>query len=566
VLRRIIRRAVRHGNKLGASEVFFYRLVEALETQMGDAYPELAANRELIEKVLRTEEEQFSRTLERGMSILNDALNELTSNVVPGELVFKLYDTYGFPADLTNDVAREKELSIDEEGFQAAMAAQRKRAQQASQFDTDYNEQLKSNSTSEFTGYDQVTNQAEIVELFADGQQVERLSAGEEGVIVLDKSPFYAESGGQIGDTGILKSAKGSFEVRDTVKLGNAIAHKGKADSDFKLGDLVQAEFDIARREAIKLNHSATHLMHAALKQVLGEHVNQKGSLVSAERFRFDFSHFEAVTNVELQSVETLVNEQIRANHSLQTKLMNLDEAKDAGAMALFGEKYAEDVRVVSMGDFSMELCGGTHVNRTGDIGLFKIVSESGIAAGVRRIEAVTGGKALDVVQSQSLQLSQMASLLKTDPQGLSIRIEHVLEQNKIVEKELEKIKQQLASNATTDVLSEVYEIKGVKVLSTVLQGIEAKALRTMVDDFKNQLASAIIVLGIAEENKVSLIVGVTKDLVSKVKAGELVNFVAQQVGGKGGGRPDMAQAGGSQPQNLDSAIASVQAWLEEKL
>lgn len=566
VLRRIIRRAVRHGNKLGASEVFFYRLVEALETQMGDAYPELAANRELIEKVLRTEEEQFSRTLERGMSILNDALNQLTSNVVPGELVFKLYDTYGFPADLTNDVAREKELSIDEEGFQAAMAAQRKRAQQASQFDTDYNEQLKSNSTSEFTGYDQVTNQAEIVELFANGQQVQKLSAGEEGVIVLDKSPFYAESGGQIGDTGILKSAKGSFEVRDTVKLGNAIAHKGKADSDFKLGDVVQAEFDVARREAIKLNHSATHLMHAALKQVLGEHVNQKGSLVSAERFRFDFSHFEAVTNVELQSVETLVNQQIRANHSLQTKLMNLDEAKDAGAMALFGEKYAEDVRVVTMGDFSMELCGGTHVNRTGDIGLFKIVSESGIAAGVRRIEAVTGGKALDVVQSQSQQLSQMASLLKTDPQGLFIRIEHVLEQNKIVEKELEKLKQQLASNATTDVLSEVYEIKGVKVLSTVLEGIEAKALRTMVDDFKNQLASAIIVLGIAEENKVSLIVGVTKDLVSKVKAGELVNFVAQQVGGKGGGRPDMAQAGGSQPQNLDSAIASVQAWLEEKL
>ncbi|GAC18780.1 alanine--tRNA ligase [Paraglaciecola arctica] len=566
VLRRIIRRAVRHGNKLGASEVFFYRLVEALVTQMGDAYPELAANRELIEKVLRTEEEQFSRTLERGMSILNDALNELTSNVVPGELVFKLYDTYGFPADLTNDVAREKELSIDEEGFQAAMAAQRKRAQQASQFDTDYNEQLKSNSTSEFTGYDQVTNQAEIVELFANGQQVEKLSAGEEGVIVLDKSPFYAESGGQIGDTGVLKTTSGSFEVRDTVKLGNAIAHKGKADADFKLGDVVQAEFDVARREAIKLNHSATHLMHAALKQVLGEHVNQKGSLVSADRFRFDFSHFEAVTNVELQSVETLVNQQIRANHSLQTKLMNLDEAKDAGAMALFGEKYAEDVRVVTMGDFSMELCGGTHVNRTGDIGLFKIVSESGIAAGVRRIEAVTGGKALDVVQSQSQQLSQMASLLKTDPQGLFIRIEHVLEQNKIVEKELEKLKQQLASNATTDVLSEVYEIKGVKVLSTVLQGIEAKALRTMVDDFKNQLASAIIVLGIAEENKVSLIVGVTKDLVSKVKAGELVNFVAQQVGGKGGGRPDMAQAGGSQPQNLDSAIASVQAWLEEKL
>jgi alanyl-tRNA synthetase len=546
--------------------VFFYRLVAALETQMADAYPELTGNRELIEKVLKTEEEQFSRTLERGMSILNDALNELTTDIVPGELVFKLYDTYGFPADLTNDVAREKELRIDEEGFQAAMAAQRKRAQQASQFDTDYNDLLKSNCTSEFTGYDQQTNQAKIVELFANGQEVKQISAGEEGVIILDKSPFYAESGGQVGDAGVLKIANGSFSVRDTVKVGNAIAHKGMAGADFKLGDLVQAEFDIERREAIKLNHSATHLMHAALKQVLGEHVNQKGSLVTDERFRFDFSHFEAVTNAELQKVETLVNEQIRGNHGLNTKLMNLDEAKAAGAMALFGEKYAEDVRVVSMGDFSMELCGGTHVNRTGDIGLFKIVSEGGIAAGVRRIEAVTGEKALETVQSQGQHLSQMAGLLKTDPQGLTARIHQMLDQNKVVEKELVRLKQQIASNATTDVLSQVSEIKGVKELSTVLLGVEAKALRTMVDDFKNQLGSAVIVLGIAEENKVSLIVGVTKGLVSKIRAGELVNFVAQQVGGKGGGRPDMAQAGGSQPQNLDSAIASVQAWLEEKL
>jgi alanyl-tRNA synthetase len=566
VLRRIIRRAVRHGNKLGASDVFFYRLVAALETQMANAYPELTANRELIEKVLKTEEEQFSRTLERGMNILNEALKELTTDLVPGELVFKLYDTYGFPADLTNDVAREKELRIDEDGFQVAMAAQRKRAQQASQFDTDYNELLKSNTTSEFTGYDEQTNQAIIVELFANGQQVGQLIAGEEGVVVLDKSPFYAESGGQVGDSGVLKISNGSFSVRDTVKLGNAIAHKGIAHSDFKLGDMVQAEFDVKRRQAIKLNHSATHLMHAALKQVLGEHVNQKGSLVSDERFRFDFSHFEAVTNEELQNVEELVNQQIRANHGLDTKLMNLDEAKAAGAMALFGEKYSEDVRVVSLGDFSMELCGGTHVNRTGDIGFFKIVSEGGIAAGVRRIEAVTGAKALDFVQSQGQQMSHIAGLLKTEPQGLSARIQQVLDQNKLVEKELTKLKQQIASNATTDVLSDVYEIKGVKVLSTVLQGVEAKALRVMVDDFKNQLGSAIIVLGIAEDNKVSLIVGVTKDLVSKIRAGELVNFVAQQVGGKGGGRPDMAQAGGSQPQNLDSAIASVQTWLEEKL
>ena len=566
VLRRIIRRAVRHGNKLGATDVFFYRLVAALETQMADAYPELTANRELIEKVLKTEEEQFSRTLVRGMNILNDALNALTSDVVPGELVFKLYDTYGFPADLTNDVAREKNLRIDEQGFQAAMAAQRKRAQQASQFDTNYNELLKSNCTSEFTGYDQSTNKSEIIELFVNGQEVKQLNAGEEGVVVLNRSPFYAESGGQVGDTGMLNITSGSFVVTDTVKLGNAIAHKGKADSDFKLGDEVQAEFDLERREAIKLNHSATHLMHAALKQVLGEHVNQKGSLVTDQRFRFDFSHFEAVTDAQLQHVEKLVNQQIRDNNGLNTKLMNLDEAKAEGAMALFGEKYAEDVRVVSMGDFSMELCGGTHVNRTGDIGFFKIVSEGGIAAGVRRIEAVTGDKALDAVQSQGQKMNQIAGLLKTDPQGLTSRIQQLLDQNKAVEKELEKLKQQIASSASTNVLSEVYEVNGVKVLSTVLQGVEAKILRSMVDDFKNQLGSAIIVLGIAEENKVSLIVGVTKDLVSKVRAGELVNYVAQQVGGKGGGRPDMAQAGGSEPQNLDSAITSVQAWLEDKL
>ncbi|MEP1447776.1 MAG: alanine--tRNA ligase [Paraglaciecola sp.] len=566
VLRRIIRRAVRHGNKLGAQGIFFYRLVAALETQMADAYPELTANRELIEKVLKTEEEQFSRTLERGMSILNEALKELTTDVVPGELVFKLYDTYGFPADLTNDIAREKELRIDEDGFQAAMAAQRKRAQQASQFDTDYNELLKSNTTSEFTGYDQRSSQAEIVELFANGQKVDKLQTGEEGVVVLNKTPFYAESGGQTGDSGMLKSAEGCFIVKDTVKLGNAIAHKGTAESDFKLGDLVQAEFDIQRRESIKLNHSATHLLHAALKKVLGEHVNQKGSLVSDERFRFDFSHFEAVTSEELQRVETLVNEQIRANLCLQTKLMNLEEAKAAGAMALFGEKYAEDVRVVSMGDFSMELCGGTHVNRTGDIGFLKIISESGIAAGVRRIEAVTGAKALDFVQNQTQKISDVAGLLKTDSQGLTARLQQVLDQNKLVEKELLKLKQQIASNATTDVLSDVFEIKDVKVLSTQLQGVEAKALRTMVDDFKNKLGSAVIVLGVAEGNKVSLIAGVTKDLVSKVKAGDLINFVAQQVGGKGGGRPDMAQAGGTQPQNLEIAIASVKAWLEDKL
>lgn len=566
VLRRIIRRAVRHGNKLGASDVFFYRLVAALETQMGDAYPELKDNRQLIEKVLKTEEEQFSRTLERGMNILNDAIKELDSDVIPGEVVFKLYDTYGFPADLTNDVAREKNLTIDEDGFKAAMDAQRKRAQQASQFDTDYNEQLKSNCSSDFLGYDKTTHQAKVIELFAEGKSVELINDGQQGVVVLDQSAFYAESGGQIGDTGQLTSSTGVFEVKDTVKLGNAIAHKGVVTGNFKLNEQVNVAFDVERREAIKVNHSATHLMHAALKQVLGEHVNQKGSLVTDERLRFDFSHFEAVTAQELQKVETLVNEQIRMNQTLQTKLMNLEEAKAAGAMALFGEKYEEDVRVVSMGEFSMELCGGTHVTSTGDIGLFKIVSESGIAAGVRRIEAVSGEKAVEFVQSRELQISKLAGLLKTDPDGLVARIEQMLERNKATEKELDKLKQQLAASAGADVLSQVIEINGIKVLSTQLQGVEAKALRAMVDDFKNQLSSAIIVLAVADTNKVSLIVGVTKDLIAKVKAGELVNFVAQQVGGKGGGRPDMAQAGGTQPENLDSALSSVHAWLNDKL
>ncbi|MGJ8678728.1 alanine--tRNA ligase [Paraglaciecola sp.] len=566
VLRRIIRRAVRHGNKLGANDVFFYRLVAALETQMADAFPELTDNRQLIEKVLKTEEEQFSRTLERGMNILNAAIADLESDVIPGEVVFKLYDTYGFPADLTNDVAREKNLKIDEDGFKAAMNEQRKRAQQASQFDTDYNEQLKSNCSSDFLGYDQHIHSSKVIELLKEANVVEALSDGDTGVVILQQSAFYAESGGQAGDTGQLTAANGSFDVKDTIKLGNAIAHKGVAHGDFKLGEIVEVKFDLERREAIKINHSATHLMHAALKEVLGEHVNQKGSLVTDERLRFDFSHFEAVTSQELQKVETLVNDQIRANNQLQTKLMNLDEAKSAGAMALFGEKYEEDVRVVSMGEFSMELCGGTHVKSTGDIGLFKIVSEGGIAAGVRRIEAVSGAKALEFVQTQELKVSKLAGLLKTDPDGLTARIEQMLERNKATEKELEKLKQQLAANAGADVLSQVIEINGTKVLATQMQGVEAKSLRGMVDDFKNQLSSAIIVLGVGDTNKVSLIVGVTKDLIGKVKAGELVNFVAQQVGGKGGGRPDMAQAGGSQPENLESALASVKDWLSDKL
>ncbi|MGY0583305.1 MAG: alanine--tRNA ligase [Paraglaciecola chathamensis] len=566
VLRRIIRRAVRHGNKLGAKGVFFYKLVAALATEMGDAYPELNEQRAVIEKVLRVEEEQFSRTLERGMLILNDALSELEGKVVPGELVFKLYDTYGFPADLTNDVAREKGLSIDEEGFEQAMAEQRKRAQKASNFDLDYNEQLRSDLESVFVGYELEQNTAQIKEIFVQGQSVAEITAGTEGTIILDESPFYAEAGGQAGDTGTLVKDSGGFEVQDTVKLGKAIAHKGAALSELKVGDSVQANVNGARRHAIKLNHSATHLMHAALKSVLGEHVNQKGSLVQPERLRFDFSHYEAMTKEQVLAVETMVNEQILANHALQTKLMGLEQAKEAGAMALFGEKYDDDVRVVSMGDFSMELCGGTHVARTGDIGLFKIISESGIASGVRRIEAVTGITALQYVQQQAFELTSISAVLKTDVTTVGERVLQLIEQTKTLEKEVTKLKQEIANSAGSDLLSQINEINGVKVLSYHVQGIESGALRTMIDDLKNQIGSGVILLGVATGEKVSLIAGVTKDLTQKVKAGELVNFVAQQVGGKGGGRPDMAQAGGSQPENLDSAIASVNEWLQERL
>ncbi len=566
VLRRIIRRAVRHGNKLGANQVFFYRLVAALESQMSEAYPQLTVDRELIEKVLKTEEEQFSRTLERGMSILNEALAELTTDVVPGELVFKLYDTFGFPADLTNDVAREKNLTIDEQGFQAAMAAQRKRAQQASQFDSDYNLPLKSNCSSIFKGYDRLQIDSEIIQLFQENQSVETLTIDQEGVVVLNQSPFYAESGGQAGDTGWLRTPQGDFEVTDTFKLGNAIGHKGVARAKLSVQNKVVAAVDAQRRELITLNHTATHLMHAALKEVLGSHVNQKGSLVTDSRLRFDFSHPDAVTNEQLQAVEKLVNDNVRANHLLDTQLMDLDSAKEAGAMALFGEKYEENVRVVSMGQFSMELCGGTHVERTGNIGLFKIVSENGTAAGVRRIEALTANAAVQYVQSQTRQMLDIGSLLKTEPNGINSRLQQLTEHSKSVEKQLERLKSQIAASTGADVLSQTVEVSGVKVLSARLEGIEAKALRPMVDDFKNQLGSGIIVLAVAQQNKVSLIAGVTKDLMSKVKAGELVNFVAQQVGGKGGGRPDMAQAGGTEAENLDAALASVNGWIQNIL
>ena len=566
VLRRIIRRAVRHGYQLGANDIFFYKLVASLANEMGEAYPELVDQLPVIEKVLRVEEEQFSKTLARGMAMLNDTLASLEGDTVPGDVVFKLYDTYGFPTDLTNDVAREHELKIDEEGFEAAMQAQRARAQQASNFGADYNSKLAIDHTTSFTGYTDVEGQANVVELIADNAFVEKLEDGQEGVVVLDSTPFYAESGGQAGDKGMLRVANGEFIVTDTQKMGNAFAHKGIAKGSVSKGDTATAAIDSANREAIKKNHSATHLLHAALREILGEHVTQKGSLVEAPRMRFDFSHFEAVTTEQLAEIERRVNQEIRANHSLATELMDLEEAKASGAMALFGEKYDEKVRVVTMGPFSVELCGGTHVARTGDIGLFKITSEAGIASGVRRIEAVTGEQAIEVVQTQQATLSSLSSLLKTDSQNVLERVVSLQNQTKELEKALNSAKQKLASQQGADMLSNAVEINGVKVLIANLEGVEAKSLRSMMDDIKNRIGEGIVVLGVANNAKVNLIAGVTKNLTGKVKAGELVNFVASQVGGKGGGRPDMAQAGGDKPENLGQALDSVNVWLQDKL
>ena len=566
VLRRIIRRAVRHGNKLGAQGAFFYKLVAALIEQMGQAYPELAKQQEIIEKVLRIEEEQFGKTLERGLAILEESLSELKGDVIPGDLVFKLYDTYGFPADLTADVARERQMTIDHAGFEECMAVQRKTAQQAGKFGADYNEQLKSEKHTEFKGYDSTHHSATVVEVFANGESVSILEDGQQGIVVLNHTPFYAESGGQTGDTGTITVAGGEFTVTNTTKLGNAFAHHGSVQGRIAVNDKVDATIDDARRERIKKNHTATHILHEALRQLLGEHVSQKGSLVEPERLRFDFSHFEAVTKDELREIERVVNDEIRRNFALNTELMAIDDAKAKGAMALFGEKYDDEVRVVTIGDYSIELCGGTHVERAGDIGLFKIVSESGIAAGVRRIEAVTGADAVAYVSEQEKQLNDVAALLKGDSASVLEKVTALLEKSKGLEKQIAQLNDKLASAAGASLLDSIVEINGVKLLVANVEGTESKALRGMVDDLKNKIGSGVIALGVASGEKVSLIAGVTKDLTGKVKAGELVNHMAGQVGGKGGGRPDMAQAGGSQPENLNAALESVTAWVSEKV
>ncbi|MCL9773509.1 alanine--tRNA ligase [Vibrio methylphosphonaticus] len=554
VLRRIIRRAVRHGNKLGAQGAFFYKLVGTLATIMGTAGEELKKQQALVEKVLRIEEENFSRTLERGMVILNDALDALgDEKILDGETVFKLYDTYGFPADLTNDVAREREFTIDEAGFEKAMEAQRQRAREAGQFGTDYNATIKVDTNTEFCGYSTTQGASTIAALFVEGNEVDALSAGDKAIVVLEETPFYAESGGQCGDAGVLKTSAGLFNVEDTQKLGNAIAHHGELiEGVLAKHDDVDAIVDAERRAAITLNHSATHLLHAALRQVLGEHVAQKGSLVKADSLRFDFSHLEAMTKAEIKEVERLVNTQVRINHSIETQVMDIESAKKKGAMALFGEKYDEEVRVLSMGDFSTELCGGIHAHNTGDIGLFKITSEGGIAAGIRRIEAVTGETALDAVEAQQ--------------QALEAKLAESAQKSKSLEKEIQQLKDKMAAAESANIMGKVEEIAGTKVLVAAIEGADNKNLRTMVDNAKNQVGSGIILIANIADGKVGLIAGVTKDLIGKVKAGDLVKMVAEQIGGKGGGRPDMAQAGGTDVEALPEALLSVRVWLEERL
>ena len=566
VLRRIIRRAVRHGHLLGAKDTFFFRLVDELAHQMGEAYPELEQKKQIIKDALKREEQQFARTLERGLAILSDEIAELKGHVIPGDVVFKLYDTYGFPVDLTADIAREQELTVDEQGFEKAMSEQRQRAQQASQFGMDYNQQLKSDNKTAFTGYDDVAGQAKVVELFKDGKPVEQLQAGENGIVVLSETPFYAESGGQIGDKGVLVVNGPAFEVTDTQYIGKAIAHHGVAKAAVKLNDSVKAEIDSERRENIKRNHSATHLLHAALRNLLGEHVTQKGSLVEADKMRFDFSHFEPVTTEQLAQLEREVNAQVRANLPLQTELMAIDEAKEAGAMALFGEKYDEQVRVVRMGDFSMELCGGTHVKATGDIGLFRITSEGGIASGVRRIEVVTGEAAVRYTQQQQNVLQQIAGELKTEPSSVADKVQQLQHKFRELERKNEQLQQKLAQQAGGGLIAQAVDINGVKAIIAELDQADPKSLRGLVDDLKNQMGSGIVLLGTANGDKVSLIAGVTTDLTSKVKAGDIVNQAANVVGGKGGGRPDMAQAGGSLPEQLNEALATATTWLQQQL
>jgi alanyl-tRNA synthetase len=568
VLRRIIRRAIRHGKKLGVDDTFFHKLVGPLCKEMGEAYPELVKGRQHVEKVLEKEELRFAETLDQGMEILESAIAKMKGKELPGDIVFKLYDTYGFPVDLTADIARERDLTLDQEGFEKQMTAQRDRARAASKFDVGEDGGIKTDQETRFSGYEGVAGESEVVALYKDGEEVDVLKSGEAGAIILESTPFYAESGGQIGDTGVIDSKKGSFNVADTQKAGKANVHFGTVKKGkLKKGDNVAAKVDSERRAAIVLNHSATHLMHAALRNVLGDHVQQKGSLVAPDRLRFDFSHYEAVTAEQLQEIEDLVNAQVRQNTSAETKRMQYDDAVASGAIALFGEKYEDEVRVLNFGDgFSVELCGGTHVSSTGDIGVFKITSEGGVAAGVRRIEAVTGAGALAWIGESQRALDDVAAMLRSPRDQAAARVQQLLRRNKELEKELAAARQQLLTGGSSDLTEDVTEIEGIKVLATRMDGADAKTLRDAVDRFKDKLQSAVVVLGSVENGKVRLAAGVTKNNTDRIRAGDVIKPVAEQVGGKGGGRPDFAQAGGSNPDGLDAALASVAGWVTEQL
>ncbi|WP_192459239.1 alanine--tRNA ligase [Musicola keenii] len=567
VLRRIIRRAIRHGNMLGAKDTFFYKLVAPLIDVMGSAADELRTQQTVVEQALKSEEEQFARTLERGLSLLDEEIRTLQGDILSGEAAFRLYDTYGFPLDLTADVCRERGLKVDEIGFEREMEAQRQRAREASGFGADYNSLIRVDSATTFCGYDHAEQRSHVVALYRKGEPVQEISAGDEAVVILDETPFYGESGGQVGDQGVLKGVSAYFVVDDTQKYGRAFGHVGKlTQGSLHVNDAVDAAVNDVRRDRIRLNHSATHLLHAALRQVLGTHVAQKGSLVNDRYLRFDFSHPEAMKPDEIRQVEDIVNAQVRRNLPVDTAIMAIDDARSKGAMALFGEKYDDQVRVLTMGDFSIELCGGIHARRTGDIGLFRIVSESGTAAGIRRIEAVTGEGAVASLHHQSDLLQDVTLLVKGDANNLIEKVRSLLERNRGLEKELLQLKEQQAAQESSSLAGKAKDINGVKLLVTQLSNVEPKMLRTMVDDLKNQLGSAVIVLSTVVEGKVSLIAGVTQGLTERVKAGELVGFVANQVGGKGGGRPDLAQAGGSDADALPSALASVEAWVADKL
>ncbi|OCF92406.1 alanine--tRNA ligase [Gilliamella sp. wkB7] len=567
VLRRIIRRAVRHGHMLGAKGIFFYKLVKPLIDVMGSAAVELAKNQKIVEDALKIEEEQFLKTLERGLFLLDQELVKITDSVLPGDVAFKLYDTFGFPLDLTADVCREKNITIDEDGFNQCMEEQRKRARESSAFSVDYSNVIKLDDKTEFLGYQATEASGKVIAIFQNGKKVESANAGEEAIIILDKTPFYGESGGQIGDKGLLTSANAEFTVLDSQKYGKSIGHIGNlVKGSLKVGDLVTAAIDIELRERIRRNHSATHLLQAALQQILGNHVHQKGSLVNDSYLRFDFSHNQSITQEQIVEIENLVNQQIRCNLPVDVELMPIDEARNKGAMALFGEKYEEIVRVLTMGDFSIELCGGTHVDRTGDIGLFKIISESSIASGVRRIEATSGQNAMDFIHHEANLLNQIAQLVKSDKSAVLVRVEQLLEQTKLLEKNIEQLKAQKASQQSAQLINQCEKINNKNLLIAKVENVEAKVLRTMIDDLKNQLKTGVIILAAVNNDKINLAAGVTNDLINIVKAGELVSQLALKVGGKGGGRPDFAQAGGMDLSALPEALSSMKKEISNKL